>query len=69
MTATGGLGYASLSGSQVDAGRAKMIAELRSGISNRADLSADQLYFVIGIEAGDYQILNDAGKPHLYPPD
>jgi hypothetical protein len=46
-----------------------MIVKLRSGNSDYADLSADQFYFVIGIEADDYRILNDAGKPYLYPPE
>jgi hypothetical protein len=68
MTATGGVGYASLSRSQVNAGRASMIVKLRSGNSDYADLSADQPYVVIGIEADDYRIFNDAGKPYLYPP-
>ena len=46
-----------------------MIVKLRSGNSEYADLSADQPHFVIGIEADDYRILNDAGKPYLYPPE
>jgi hypothetical protein len=33
------------------------------------DLSAAQPYFVIGIEAGDLRILNDRGRPFLYPAD
>ncbi len=32
-----------------------------------ADLTANQFYFVIGIEADDYRILNDFGQPYLYP--
>nr|VFK17942.1 MAG: hypothetical protein BECKLPF1236A_GA0070988_101854 [Candidatus Kentron sp. LPFa]VFK32480.1 MAG: hypothetical protein BECKLPF1236C_GA0070990_101684 [Candidatus Kentron sp. LPFa] len=31
------------------------------------DLSKGQLYCVIGIEADHFRLLNDAGKPYLYP--
>ena len=43
-----------------------MIVKLKSINSGYPDLSAEQLYFVIGIEADDYRILNDNGKPYLY---
>src|SRR5207249_6764984 len=33
------------------------------------DLTSGQLYGVIGIEADDLRILNDAGRPFLYSPD
>jgi len=33
------------------------------------DLTPDQPYFVIGIEANDYRVLNDHGQPYLYSPD
>jgi hypothetical protein len=46
-----------------------MIVKLKSKNPDYPDLSEDQPYFVIGIEADDYRILNDAGKPYLYPPD
>ncbi len=46
-----------------------MIVKLRSKNPDYPDLSEDQPYFVIGIEADDYRVLNDAGKPYLYPPD
>ncbi len=46
-----------------------MIVKLKSKSSNYSDLSENQPYFVIGIEADDYRILNDAGKPYLYPPE
>lgn len=46
-----------------------MIVKLKSSDLDYPDLSADQRYFVIGIEADDYRILNDAGKPYLYPPE
>jgi len=44
-----------------------MIVRLKSSTSEYPDLSADQPYFVIGIEADDYWLLNDAGDPYLYP--
>ncbi len=46
-----------------------MIVRLREKNPDFPDLTADQPYFVIGIEANDYRILNDHGKPYLYPPD
>jgi len=46
-----------------------MIVKLKSNILGYPDLSEDQPYFVIGIEADDYRILNDDGKPYLYPPE
>ncbi len=46
-----------------------MIVKLKSNNPSYADLSEDQPYFVIGIEADDYRILNDAEKPYLYPPE
>lgn len=45
-----------------------MIVRLKEENPNFADLTYDQPYFVIGIEANDYRILNDSGKPYLYPP-
>lgn len=44
-----------------------MIVRLKTTSSDYTDLSVAQLYFVIGIEADDYRLLNDAGKPYLYP--
>ncbi|MCB1777367.1 MAG: hypothetical protein KDI50_08015 [Candidatus Competibacteraceae bacterium] len=46
-----------------------MIIKLKSKNPNYPDLSEDQTYFVIGIEADDYRILNDSGRPYLYPPE
>jgi len=43
-----------------------MIVKLYSN-ANYPDLSENQAYFVIGIEADDFRILNDFGKPYLYP--
>lgn len=44
-----------------------MIVKLKQKISDYPDLSPDEPYFVIGIEADDFRILNDCGKPYLYP--
>lgn len=33
------------------------------------ELTPGQSYVVIGIEADDYRILNDHGRPYLYPHD
>ncbi|MDR3554324.1 MAG: MucR family transcriptional regulator [Syntrophobacteraceae bacterium] len=44
-----------------------MIVKLKAKNLDYPDLTADRRYFVIGIEADDYRILNDFGKPHLYP--
>ena len=44
-----------------------MIVKLTSKNLSYPDLSENQIYFVIGIEADDYRILNDTGKPYLYP--
>lgn len=46
-----------------------MIVRMKSPHPRFPDLSASQPYFVIGIEAGDFRILNDIGKPYLYPPE
>jgi hypothetical protein len=43
-----------------------MIVKLKSPNPRYPDLSEDQQYFVVGIEADDYRILNDTGKPYLY---
>ena len=52
---------------QTEGGNREMIVKLKSKNPSYADLSEDQPYFVIGIESDDYRILNDAGKPYLYP--
>ena len=46
-----------------------MIVRLREKKPDYPDITPDQPYFVIGIEADDYRILNDSGKPYLYPAD
>lgn len=45
-----------------------MIVKIKDKNSDYPDLTPDQPYFVIGIEADDYRILNNYGKPYLYPP-
>ena len=46
-----------------------MIVKLKTKDPDYPDLTPDQPYFVIGIEADDYRILNDSGRPYLYPAD
>ena len=43
-----------------------MTVKLRRRNPRYRDLTPGLPYVVIGIEAGDYRILNDAGRPHLY---
>ncbi len=44
-----------------------MIVKLRRGKRRYRDLTHDRPYVVIGIEADDLRILNDEGRPFLYP--
>src|SRR5215475_2196309 len=44
-----------------------MIVKLRRKYVRYQDLTPGQLYVVIGIEADDLRILNDQGRPYLYP--
>lgn len=44
-----------------------MIVKLRRKHARYTDLTAGLLYVVIGIEADDLRILNDQGRPYLYP--
>jgi hypothetical protein len=46
-----------------------MIVKLKKANTSHRDLTKGQLYGVIGIEGDDLRILNDAGRPFLYPPD
>lgn len=46
-----------------------MIVKLKKPDTRYRDLTSGQLYDVIGIEAGDLRIINNAGRPFLYPPD
>jgi hypothetical protein len=45
-----------------------MIVRLKRPNRRYRDLSTRQPYAVIGVEAGDLRILNDAGRPYFYPP-
>lgn len=44
-----------------------MIVELRKPDPRFSDLTLSQPYVVLGIEADDFRILNDKGRPFLYP--
>lgn len=44
-----------------------MIVKLSKPNPDYADLTAGQPYVVIGIEADDLRLLNDHGRPFLYP--
>ena len=44
-----------------------MIVTLRRRNARYPDLSPHQQYMVIGIEADAFRILNDEGRPYLYP--
>ena len=44
-----------------------MIVKLRRANPRYPDLTPQQPYAVIGIEADDLRIVNDQGRPYLYP--
>lgn len=44
-----------------------MIIELKKPDSRYPDLTPGQPYLVLGIEADDLRVLNDQGKPYLFP--
>jgi hypothetical protein len=44
-----------------------MIVKLKKRNSSYSDLTFGQRYVVIGIEADDLRLLNDVGRPFLYP--
>ena len=44
-----------------------MIVKLHQQDPRYPDLTPDQPYVVLGIEANDLRILNDQGRPYLYP--
>ena len=46
-----------------------MIVKLKKRNPQFRDLTVRQPYLVIGIEADELRLLNDAGRPFLYPPD
>lgn len=41
---------------------------LKTKSKRHPDLTYGNVYRVIGIEAGDYRVMNDDGRPYLYPP-
>jgi hypothetical protein len=45
-----------------------MIVKLRRTKARYRGLTPGPPYVVIGIEADDFRILNDAGRPYLYAP-
>lgn len=46
-----------------------MIVKLKKPSTRYRDLTSGHLYDVIGIEADELRIINNAGRPFLYPPD
>lgn len=44
-----------------------MIVKLSKAYANYPDLTPSRTYAVIGIEADDLRLLNDQGRPYLYP--
>jgi len=44
-----------------------MIVRLRQPDEAYPDLTFGQRYVLIGIEADDFRLLNDRGRPYLYP--
>lgn len=46
-----------------------MIVKLHEADPRYPDLTPDQPYLVLGIEADDLRLLNDHGRPYLYPRD
>ena len=44
-----------------------MIVKLKRRTPRSSDLAPRQPYVVIGVEADDFRILNDTGRPYLYP--
>jgi len=46
-----------------------MIVKLKRKNARYRDLTFAQPYVVIGVEADHLRILNDAGRPFLYPPE
>lgn len=45
-----------------------MIVKLRRKYARYPELTPGLSYLVIGIEADEFRILNDQGRPYLYPP-
>lgn len=64
-------GYCSLTADQnkARAGEEIMMVKLKKPNTQYRDLTSGQLYDVIGIEANELRIINNAGRPFLYPPN
>lgn len=45
-----------------------MIVKLKKRTARYRDLTCGQPYVVLGIEADEFRILNDSGRPFLYSP-
>jgi hypothetical protein len=45
-----------------------MTVKLKKPNTRYRDLTSGQLYDVIGIEGDELRIINNAGRPYLYPP-
>src|SRR5271163_4342237 len=45
-----------------------MKVRFKNARSKFRDLTPGNVYRVIGIEADQYRIMNDVGRPYLYPP-
>src|ERR1700722_13893068 len=45
-----------------------MKVRFKTGHSKYHDLTPGNVYRVIGVEADQYRIMNDDGRPYLYPP-
>ena len=46
-----------------------MLIKLKPNNRAHLELSENRHYFVLGIEADAYRILNDSGHPYLYEPE
>ena len=45
-----------------------MLVRFKGNQKKFPDLTRGNIYRVIGIEADDYRLMNDHGRPYLYPP-
>ncbi|MDM8521998.1 hypothetical protein QUF80_01400 [Desulfococcaceae bacterium HSG8] len=45
-----------------------MIVKFKKNSEDYPDMTSGQHYAVIGIEADNLRVLNDQGRPYLYPP-
>src|SRR6266436_3505519 len=56
-------------GREASSSESIMIVKLKKKSARYRDLTFRQPYVVIGIEADELRLLNDVGRPFLYPPD